>query len=41
MNLDHIGEYARMLEEAGIDTHDQSPLLLPSMPGMRGKSLFL
>ena len=29
MNLDHIGEYARMLEEAGIDTHDQSPLLLP------------
>ena len=29
MNLDHLAAYAEELKEAGLDTHDVSPLLLP------------
>lgn len=29
MNLDHVTQYAKELEEAGLDTGDVSPLLLP------------
>lgn len=29
MNLDHVEKYAKELEEAGLDTGDVSPLLLP------------
>ena len=31
MNLDHIQAYAEELKEAGIDTGDVSPLLLPKI----------
>ena len=29
MNLDHVARYAEELKEAGLDTGDVSPLLLP------------
>ncbi len=29
MNLDHLAAYAEELKEAGLDTHDVSPLLIP------------
>jgi succinate dehydrogenase / fumarate reductase flavoprotein subunit len=35
LNLDHIVEYEKMLNEAGIETHKTSPLLLPEYRGKK------
>ena len=35
MNLDHVKEYAKTLEEAGLDTGMVSPQLLPDYAGKR------
>ena len=35
LNLDHVDEYEKLLEEAGIDTDRKSPMLLPEYRGKK------